>query len=80
MVGHADDRRRGIRHVLIHDVARARAMGVSPGGGIFIHGTPQPWSIGTSASSGCVRMVTAHVIDLYDSVSVGSTAFLYPTA
>jgi len=44
-----------------------------------IHGTPQPWSIGTSASSGCVRMVNAHVIDLYDSVEVGSTARLYPS-
>jgi lipoprotein-anchoring transpeptidase ErfK/SrfK len=43
-----------------------------------IHGTPQPWSIGTSASSGCVRMVNAHVIDLYDRVEVGATAHLYP--
>jgi len=43
-----------------------------------IHGTPQPWSIGTSASSGCVRMVNAHVIELYDNVEVGSTARLYP--
>jgi lipoprotein-anchoring transpeptidase ErfK/SrfK len=43
-----------------------------------IHGTPQPWSIGTSASSGCVRLVNAHVIELYDNVEVGSTAFLYP--
>jgi lipoprotein-anchoring transpeptidase ErfK/SrfK len=43
-----------------------------------IHGTPQPWSIGTSASSGCVRMVNAHVIDLYDNVALGSTAHLYP--
>lgn len=42
-----------------------------------IHGTPQPWSIGTSASSGCVRMVNAHVIDLYDFVEVGVTAYLY---
>ena len=45
-----------------------------------IHCTPQPWSIGTSASSGCVLMVNAHVIDLYDSVDVGVTAFLYPQA
>ena len=43
-----------------------------------IHGTPQPWSIGTSASSGCVRMVNAHVIDLYDDVNIGSTAHWYP--
>ncbi|MGP1356107.1 L,D-transpeptidase [Roseicyclus sp.] len=43
-----------------------------------IHGTPQPWSIGTSASSGCVRMVNAHIMEMYDRVEVGSTAHLYP--
>lgn len=43
-----------------------------------IHGSPQPRSIGGRASSGCVRMVMAHVIDLYDHVAPGSTAHLYP--
>ncbi|SFJ05431.1 L,D-transpeptidase [Celeribacter neptunius] len=43
-----------------------------------IHGTPYPRSIGTRASSGCVRMVMAHVIDLYERVSLGATAHLYP--
>jgi len=43
-----------------------------------IHGTPYPRSIGTRASSGCVRMVMAHIIDLYPNVRTGSTAFLYP--
>ncbi|MFP7671831.1 L,D-transpeptidase family protein [Marivita sp. S0852] len=43
-----------------------------------IHGTPEPRSIGGRASSGCVRMVMAHIIDLYDSVQTGSTAVLYP--
>ena len=43
-----------------------------------IHGTPQPRSIGTRASSGCVRMIMAHVIDLHAQVSTGSTAYLYP--
>lgn len=43
-----------------------------------IHGTPQPWSIGTSASSGCVRMVNAHIMDMYGRVEVGATAHLYP--
>lgn len=42
-----------------------------------IHGTPQPWSIGTSASSGCVRLVNAHVIDLYDQVEMGSLVHLH---
>lgn len=43
-----------------------------------IHGTPQPRSIGSRASSGCVRMVMAHIIDLYPQVATGSMAYLYP--
>lgn len=44
-----------------------------------IHGTPFPRSIGTRASSGCVRMVMAHINDLYPEVEVGSVAYLYPS-
>lgn len=43
-----------------------------------IHGTPSPRSIGGRASSGCVRMVMAHIIGLYDRVNTGSSAYLYP--
>ena len=43
-----------------------------------IHGSPQPRSIGGRASSGCVRMVMAHINDLYPYVEIGSTAYLYP--
>ncbi|MBV7380524.1 L,D-transpeptidase [Maritimibacter dapengensis] len=43
-----------------------------------IHGSPAPRSIGGRASSGCVRMVMAHIIDLYPNVAVGSTAHLHP--
>jgi lipoprotein-anchoring transpeptidase ErfK/SrfK len=37
-----------------------------------IHGTNQPWTIGTAISSGCFRLVNADVIDLYDRVPVGT--------
>lgn len=43
-----------------------------------IHGTPLSRSIGSRASSGCVRMVMAHIIGLYDQVERGATARLYP--
>ncbi|MEO0676699.1 MAG: L,D-transpeptidase [Pseudomonadota bacterium] len=43
-----------------------------------IHGTTSPRSIGGRASSGCVRMVMAHIIGLYDQVELGKTAHLYP--
>jgi len=45
-----------------------------------IHGTPNPRSIGSRASSGCVRMVMAHIIGLYGQVETGSTAHLYAPA
>jgi lipoprotein-anchoring transpeptidase ErfK/SrfK len=37
-----------------------------------IHGTNQPWTIGTKISSGCFRLVNADVTDLYDRVPVGT--------
>ena len=37
-----------------------------------IHGTTQPSSIGRSVSNGCIRMINAHVEDLYDRVPIGS--------
>ncbi|MFD1883586.1 MULTISPECIES: L,D-transpeptidase [Paracoccaceae] len=42
-----------------------------------IHGTPFPTSIGSRASSGCVRMVMAHINGLYPRVQIGATAYLY---
>lgn len=43
-----------------------------------IHGTPQSRSIGSRSSSGCVRMVMAHIIGLYEQVDEGVTAHFYP--
>lgn len=37
-----------------------------------IHGTNEPWTIGQSVSSGCIRMTNQDVIDLYNRVSVGA--------
>jgi lipoprotein-anchoring transpeptidase ErfK/SrfK len=37
-----------------------------------IHGTNEPSSIGTFRSSGCIRMLNADVIDLYQRVSLGA--------
>lgn len=37
-----------------------------------IHGTTQPSSIGRSVSNGCIRMLNAHVEDLYKRVPVGA--------
>lgn len=37
--------------------------------GYRVHGSPEWWTIGTQASSGCVRMINQDVIDLYGRVS-----------
>ncbi len=37
-----------------------------------IHGSNEPWTIGTQVSSGCIRMRNADVIDLYGRVKVGT--------
>ena len=39
---------------------------------IYIHGTAEEARIGTPASFGCVRMKSADVIQLYDTVGVGA--------
>ncbi len=40
--------------------------------GIFIHGTQEEGLLGTAASKGCIRMSNKDIIDLFDSVEVGT--------
>jgi lipoprotein-anchoring transpeptidase ErfK/SrfK len=43
------------------------------GGTVYrIHGTNQPWTIGTAVSSGCFRLTNPDVTDLYDRIPVGT--------
>ena len=37
-----------------------------------IHGTVEPWTIGSSVSSGCIRMINQDVIDLYQRTPLGA--------
>jgi lipoprotein-anchoring transpeptidase ErfK/SrfK len=37
-----------------------------------IHGTAEAWSIGRAVSSGCIRLLNADVIDLYNRVPTGT--------
>ena len=53
----------------------ARAMYLHRDGadtGYRFHGTIQPWSIGTDASSGCIRMFNEDAIALYQRIPVGT--------
>jgi lipoprotein-anchoring transpeptidase ErfK/SrfK len=37
-----------------------------------IHGSNEPWTIGTNVSSGCIRMRNEDVSDLYNRVKIGT--------
>lgn len=53
----------------------ARALYLTSNGidyGYRIHGTPEWRSIGSNASSGCIRMINQDVIDLFDRVPTGA--------
>jgi lipoprotein-anchoring transpeptidase ErfK/SrfK len=43
-----------------------------------IHGTVEPWTIGKSVSSGCIRMINQDVINLYQRVPVGTKVVVLP--
>ncbi len=43
-----------------------------------IHGTPEPWTIRTAVSNGCVRLVNDHIVALYDAVEIGVPVVLLP--
>ncbi len=54
----------------------ARALYIHQGGRdtlYRVHGTHQPWSIGRSISSGCIRLLNQDIVHLHDNVRDGST-------
>ena len=53
-----------------------RAIGTSASG-VFIHGTYNSWSIGTSASHGCIRMYIKDSEDIFERVSLGIPVLIY---
>jgi lipoprotein-anchoring transpeptidase ErfK/SrfK len=57
-----------------NDPIVARWLGL--GGGVGIHGTNEPFSIGSRASHGCIRMLVPDVIKLYPRVPLGTTVYI----
>lgn len=43
-----------------------------------LHGTLEPWTIGTMVSSGCIRLLNQDIIDLYRRVPVGTKVIVLP--
>ena len=49
-----------------------------------IHGTNEPWTIGTNVSSGCIRLTNEDIVDLYNRTPIGAKVIVFgngkPTA
>jgi lipoprotein-anchoring transpeptidase ErfK/SrfK len=43
-----------------------------------IHGTPEPWTIGSAVSNGCVRLTNEDIVALYDQVELGAPIYPLP--
>jgi len=67
----------GISYPNSEDRAKARAMGKSPGGDIFIHGTPRKFRRDPDWTWGCIAVTNREVEDIYAMVNVGTPIFLY---
>ena len=62
--------------------ARALYLFDENGGDTFlrIHGTPEPWTINSAVSNGCVRLVNEHIAALYEEVAIGAKVYLLSKA
>jgi lipoprotein-anchoring transpeptidase ErfK/SrfK len=54
-----------------------RAWFIALGDGIGIHGTSEEWTVGTSASHGCIRMRASDVSNLAPLVPVGTPVLIH---
>ncbi len=55
----------GVRALYLHDENGKDTL-------YRIHGTIEPWSIGLNVSSGCIRVLNENVIELYNTVPIGT--------
>ena len=44
-----------------------------------IHGTNEPWTIGTNVSSGCIRLTNEDIVDLYNRTPIGAKVIVFGT-
>lgn len=67
----------GISYPNAADRAKARNLGVAPGGDIFIHGTPRKFRRDADWTAGCIAVENREMEDIYAMVNVGTPIFLY---
>ena len=67
----------GLSYPNANDVAQARARGVSPGGDIFIHGTPMSFAETRDWTWGCIAIQNHEMDAVFAMVQTGTPIFLY---
>lgn len=68
----------GISYPNAEDRARAAAAGLSPGGDIFIHGTPRKFRGERDWTWGCIAVTNPEIEAIYSMVQVGTPIWLNP--
>jgi murein L,D-transpeptidase YafK len=68
----------GISYPNDADRAKARALGLSPGGDIFIHGTPRLNRGDADWTAGCIAVTNREIEDIFAMVDVGTPIMIYP--
>lgn len=68
----------GISYPDADDWAYAAKQGLSPGGDIFIHGTPDPFKSDKDWTWGCIAVTNEQMEEIYAMVPVGTIISIYP--
>lgn len=68
----------GISYPNSLDIAKAREMGKSPGGDIFIHGTTPEYEGETDWTWGCIAVTNDEIEEIFAMVQVGTPIYIYP--
>lgn len=68
----------GISYPNAEDVALAEELGVSPGGDIFIHGTPRLFRRADDWTHGCIAVTNREMREIYTMVQTGTIIDIFP--
>ena len=61
-----------------NDIAEAAALGQSPGGNIYIHGTPALYLGDDDWTWGCIAVTNEEIEEIYAMVDAGTPIYIYP--
>jgi len=68
----------GISYPDADDVAYARSVRKSPGGEIFIHGTPTNFLGQDDWTWGCIAVTNEEIEEIYAMVNIGTIIYIHP--